>query len=129
MERVLVCITPQSNSTRLIDKAAEEANSANGELFILNVQKGDNIFGDADSAQMLERLFSYGSKKGGSVHALAGKDVPMMIKNFAVKQKVTTIVLGEPPKNIAVARDSGIIDNLKKTIPELKIIVLERESN
>ena len=39
-ERVLVCITSQANSERLIDMAAETADMLNGELHILHVQRG-----------------------------------------------------------------------------------------
>lgn len=126
MDRILACITPQTNSRRLIDRAAEEAAASKGELHILNVHKGDNIFFHEDSAELLDELFSYGTKKGGFIHALAGDDVPKMITGFAKKQGITKMVVGEPPPGVPV---SSVLDRLSKSFRgvEIEIIVLERE--
>ncbi len=43
-EKVLVCITIQKNSKRLIRKGAEIANNIGGELHILHVEKRNEYF-------------------------------------------------------------------------------------
>ena len=68
IERVLVCITSQISSQRLIDKAAEIADKENAELHILHVQQGNSIFNNADTPKMIHSLCQYGSQKGGTMH-------------------------------------------------------------
>ncbi|MPM49129.1 hypothetical protein SDC9_95857 [bioreactor metagenome] len=48
IERILVCITAQCNSKRLINEGAKVADQVNGELHIIHVQRGDSIFNNAD---------------------------------------------------------------------------------
>lgn len=99
-EKILVCITAQSNSKRLIDKGAQVADKRNGELHILNVQKGNNIFHNEDTPRLLEELFNYGTEKGAMVHAYCDDNIPESIALFIQKEKITRLVLGQPPKDL-----------------------------
>ncbi|MDD3570784.1 MAG: hypothetical protein PHY44_06765 [Lachnospiraceae bacterium] len=97
IERVLVCITAQGNSKRLINEGAKVADQANGELHIIHVQRGDSIFNNADTAKLLEELFDYGAKRGGMIHFYCDQDITECIARFVKDNGITKMVLGEPP--------------------------------
>lgn len=124
-EKILVCITPQSNSRRLIDHAYHLSERCAGELHILHVEKGDHIFVRSDSSEILQGLFDYGSELGGVVHAICGEDIPLAIQTFVKEQKISHIVLGEPPED-APHTSGSIIESLYQRMPYLKIEILKR---
>ncbi|MGE4215024.1 MAG: hypothetical protein AB7E42_09685 [Anaerotignaceae bacterium] len=99
IERVLVCITAQCNSKRLINEGAKVADQANGELHIIHVQRGDSIFNNADTPRLLEELFDYGAKRGGMIHFYCDEDITECIGRFVKEKGITKMVLGEPPMN------------------------------
>ena len=122
--KVLVCITPQSNSRRLIDKGVETA-AGGGELHIVYVQKGGDIFAEEASLKLLQELYDYGAGLGGIIHGLLGEDVIATLENFIKDESITHVVLGAPPEN-ALKRSIAVIERLEKDLPQLKFIVLER---
>ena len=129
MEKILVCITAQSNSRRLIDKGQEVAASYAGELHVLYVQKGNNIFENADSPRMLQDLFEYASARGGMVHFLSDDNVPHTIARFIRTESVTRLILGAPaaqmpPKQLA---QGGELRRILAESPQaVEVVVLDR---
>ena len=93
--KILVCITAQSNSTRLIDKGNETAKEHGGELIVLYVEKGDNVFATEESPRILQELYSYAARLGGVVTGLCGDDVFLIIKKFIADNQITHVVFGE----------------------------------
>lgn len=134
-EKVLVCITAQSNSKRLIDAGAVVASECSGELHILHVQKGDTIFNDSETLSLLQRLFVYGSDKGGMVHAFCEDDISGSIARFVEEEKVTKLVMGELPeamrkqlgKNHRENQFQRILDGLPKNVQTVIIKRTEKE--
>ena len=126
--KTLVCITPQSNSKRLIDYAYDIAQYQSSEFHILYVERGDNIFTTAESFELLQKLFNYGSELGGIVHVLCGDNVLDIIKEFIKNEEIMHVVFGEPPERVKSSADS-IIDQIKLFMPYLKIHVLKRDYN
>jgi len=123
----LVCITPQGNSSRLIDKGFELARSfAPGvaEVHILYVQRGDDVFGPGGTPELLQSLFDYGAERGGVIHAVCGNDAAAEIIAFIRAESITRAVLGEPPKDAAAP--DGVIGRIKRKLPWMEIVVLER---
>jgi len=123
--KILVCITPQSNSTRLIDKAADLAAAKSGELHILHIEKGNNLFFTAETPVLLQQLFVYGAERGGVVHGLCGDDIASTIKRFVRENEITCAVFGEPPAT-AVAAPS-IIQRFRDELPMVETVVVPRE--
>lgn len=131
-EKVLVCITAQSNSKRLINQGAEIADQCNGELHILHVQKGNNIFHNSDTPRLLQHLFQYGSEKGGMIHAYCDDNIPESIAAFIEKEKVTKLVLGEPPahlKNIRKQNENQFHKILQSTKQKVQVIIVGRKDD
>jgi K+-sensing histidine kinase KdpD len=117
---VLVCITPQSNSRRLIDRGAEIVGT--GTLHILHMQRGDDIFVNENTGLMLEELFNYGKTKDGVIHFISGNNFINELENFTKENDIDHIVLGEPP------RDTITGDELKSRIhiqiPDMPISIV-----
>jgi len=126
VQKVLVCITPQSNSTRLIDRAAALAEARGGELHILHIEKGRNLFLTAETPVLLQKLFAYGSERGGVVHGLCDEDVTACIKAFIQTNQITCVVLGEPAAN-AVGVPT-IIQQVQEALPQVEMVMLNREN-
>ncbi len=126
-KKVLVCITPQSNSVRLIDKAHEIAVANSASLHILHVEKGHSVFLTPDSTALLQSLFNYGSELGGIVHGLCGEDIVKTILDFVKKNKITNIVLGQPPEDTTI-KSEDVHSKLMTSMPYLEIFVLNRET-
>ncbi len=127
-QKVLVCITAQSNSKRLINKGAQIADIANAELHILNVQKGNTIFNNEETPKLLQQLFLYGSEKGGMVHAFCDDNIPESIAAFIKKEKITKLVLGEPPVSKHAVCSENQFHRIMENIPgEVEIIIVKRE--
>ncbi len=127
MEKVLVGITAQTNSKRLIDKGTEVSKEKNAELHILHVQKGDNIFFNEDAPKLLQRLYQYGSEHGGQIHALCGEDVGQVIIDFIKENEITCIVVGERPKDIVIPKENDLLEKIKEIAESIEIVVLKRE--
>ena len=125
-DKVVACITAQYNSERLIDTAAEVADKFNAELHILHVNKGTSIFNNADTPMLLERLFEYGSDKGGMVHNVASS-----IGNFIEEYNITKIVLGEPPVKFLESKKitESEFGRIEKVLKEcgVEIIIVKRQ--
>lgn len=94
-EKVLVCITIQKNSERLIEKGAKLAQDKNAQLHILHIEKGMSIFQNPEAAALLEELFNYGKNLGGEVHFISDNDIAGRIISFIRDMEVSMIVLGE----------------------------------
>ena len=127
MENILVCITAQTNSKRLIDRGAGLAEQRNGKLHILHVQKGDNIFFNEDAPRLLQELYAYGCEHGGEIHALCGDDVGNIIIDFIEKMKINCIVLGEKPKDLNIPKEKDLLERIGKTFEEIEIVILKKE--
>ncbi len=131
-EKVLVCITSQLNSERLIDKAAQLAQETGAEFHILHVQQGDSIFNNSETPDMMNTLCQYGSAKGGTIHFYCDENVALCISKFISQKQITKIVMGQPP-----VKDVNDIKELRKAadkvLHEIKtpveVIIVPRDEN
>jgi K+-sensing histidine kinase KdpD len=126
MEKILVGITVQNNSRRLIKCGYDLACSKCGQLHILHVQKGNNIFLEATAPELLQELYQYASELGGETHALCGEDVGDCIIRFIEDFGITHMILGESDKKTAFDNDNALVRKIEEKFPELKIRILER---
>ena len=125
-KKVLVCITPQSNSKRLIKRGAEIAAEASGELHIVHVERGKNIFSTDSAAKLLQELFGYAAEFSGIVHGLCGENITATIVKFSREEMITDIVLGEHSANYKASSDN-ITAMITEKLPYINIQVLERD--
>lgn len=127
-EKVLVCITIQGNSRRLIEKGSKIARESNAQLHILHVEKGMSIFQNPEAAMLLEDLFKYGKELGGEVHFVSDQDVAGRIVSFIRDMEVTRVVLGETMRGKLfklIKRD--IPSYISSEAKDFEVLVLERK--
>lgn len=124
--KVLVGITIQETSRRLIDEGVKVAKSLNAPLHILHIRKGETIFDNPESSLLLEDLFAYGGELGGEVHFLCGAHVSQTFSDFVRDHHFTHLVIGESPAHLAV-KSPSVHDKLTHELRNLEMIVLPRE--
>lgn len=123
MNKVLVCITIQENSKRLIRKGHELASSFDSELHLLHIRKGDTIFENAGSSELFEELFIYGSELGGQAHFLCSDNVSNTIAEFIANYQITHLVIGQAP----LEAHSPVFEELQRILKHIEIVVLDRK--
>jgi len=129
-EKVLVCITIQENSLRLIDKAVQITQQLNSELHIVHIQQGMSIFSNPEAGQMLEELFAYGKEQGGEVHFISDDDVPSRIVRFIEENAITRVVLGESIRhNLHQLLEKDIHSYIRSANKAYDVLVLERKGD
>lgn len=128
-EKVLVCITIQHNSKRLIKRGYETAKKIGGELHLLHIAKGDSIFTESKNSSLLDDLFKYASELGATIHFECSSDVTKCIASFIKDHAITCIVLGESLRNALQKLFSKNIEtSLGSQMPHVRIIVLGRDA-
>lgn len=125
--KILVGITIQENSRRLIDEGVKLSRSLNAPLHILHIRKGETIFDDPESSLLLEDLFAYGGELGGEVHFLCGKHVSKTFTNFVKDNHITHLVIGEAPSHLTL-KSPSVYDKLTNELKDIEITVLQRDT-
>lgn len=127
--KVLVCITIQENSRRLISEGFNIAQSLNGSLHILHIRKGETVFDHADSSKLLAELFAYGSELGGEIHFLCSENISETISNFIIEQKITEVVIGEALDSTPVLEQENVYKDLTHKLGNIHLNVVPREAS
>lgn len=128
MNKILVCITIQENSKRLMKKGYDLANSTDGELHIIHIRRGETIFETPESSHLFEELFIYGSELGGQVHFLCSTDIPHTISDFITQNAITHLVIGKPP-TCTNEMASNVFEKLVKLPKPIELCVLDRQTH
>lgn len=124
-EKVLVGITIQQNSRRLISEGYALAKELDAPLHILHIRKGETIFDHPESSQLLAELFAYGGELGGEVHFLCSNHVSKTFTDFVKSNHFTHLVIGEPPKDANNGAPT-VFDKLTGGLSDLQIHVPSR---
>ncbi len=123
--KILVGITIQENSRRLIDEGHRLSNELNAPLHILHIRKGETIFDHPDSSKLLDELFTYGGELGGEVHFVCGEHISDAFRTFVKDNHITHLVIGEAPATLK-GNAPSIYDTLTHELNNIEIIVLQR---
>lgn len=130
IERILVCITIQENSKRLIDKGSELAAETHGELHILHVEQGTSIFENEKSVVLLEELFEHGKRLGGEVHFVSSELVPEKIVACIRELEISQVVMGQSDCNVfhkILGKD--IYSSVLNETQGIEVMVIDRMAN
>ncbi|MGL4791781.1 MAG: hypothetical protein ACRCW1_10255 [Anaerotignaceae bacterium] len=132
MEKVLVCITAQCNSKRLISAGAKVADENNAQLHILHVLQGNSIFNNESTPKLLEEIFDYGTSIGGMIHCICNDDVVEGIETFVSTNNISRVILGEPPVKNNVNQEEikhKIGERIDRINPDLEVIIVKKENS
>ena len=124
--KVLVGITIQENSRRLIDEGVRLSKELHAPLHILHIRRGETIFDEPESSTLLADLFNYAGDLGGEVHFVCGEHITEVFSDFVEKNHITHLVIGETPAYLASSAPS-MYETLTYKLDNIEIDVLERE--
>ena len=126
--KVLVGITIQENSRRLIDEGFKISKKLGAPFHILHIRRGETIFDQPESSALLDALFTYGGELGGEVHFVCGEHISQVFSNFIKDNQITHLVIGEAPTTFQTQAPS-VYEKLTNELSDIEIIVLQRETD
>jgi two-component system, OmpR family, sensor histidine kinase KdpD len=90
-ERILVCVTPRSNASLMIERGRRQADRFHGDLYVLYVQQ-EGL--SASDQATLDGNLAAARQARAHVEILEGEDPVESILRFAAKNGITQIFLG-----------------------------------
>ncbi len=90
-ERILVCITPRSNASRMLASGKRNADRFRGDLLLAYVEQPD--LKEADRAA-LDHALGEARDVGAEIHVLEGEDAIETILSFARTHRITQVFVG-----------------------------------
>ncbi|TCT13076.1 hypothetical protein EDC18_10939 [Natranaerovirga pectinivora] len=129
-KKVLVCITIQENSLRLIKEGSSLASSQDAEFHILHVEKGMSIFDQEGSVSVLEKLFELGKELGGEIHFISDQDVVGRIVKMTRDLEITHLIIGQTMENkVKRLLKKDMNNRLVTSLDNIEIVVMDRYNN
>lgn len=122
-KKVMVCVTQQKSCERLI-AAGSSLRTEFDELHVIHVVKENwRYFGQLQEADALDYLFDIARDHDAQLVVLKSKDIEGTLGNYAEKNKVDTIVMGESLEKDA---QQNMINRLQKvTSKNVKFHIVE----
>jgi two-component system sensor histidine kinase KdpD len=114
-ERILVCITPRSNATMMIDSGRRNADRFKGELYVLYVEQRNLSLGDKE---VLDRNIAIAVERGAVVKVVEHEDPIRGVIDFAREHGITQIFIGH-------SIQQGWLQSFRKTNVERMIELAE----
>lgn len=123
-QKIMVCVTQQKQCKRLIERAHTLKKHEEDELFVIHVVKENwRYFGQLKEADALEYLFDSAKEYGAMLNVFKASDIEGTLANFAEKNKVDVIVMGE---SFEKDKQQNMINRLQeKTIKEVDFEIVE----
>lgn len=98
-KNIMVCVTQQRTCDRLIRYGHELLGSEKGDLFILHVALYDFKFlGNSEDGEALDYLYEKALAYGAQLTVIRSHNVVETLTEFAKKNKITHMILGESPE-------------------------------
>ena len=92
----MVCVTQQKSCERLIDFGVTLRTNDADELHVIHVVKENwKYFGQLEEKDALDYLFEASKSKDAALTVLKAKDIEKTLSQFADKNKITDIIMGE----------------------------------
>lgn len=112
---VLVCVTGQKSSERLIHKGAALAQQHQATLLVLSVSgSGLNVMSDPQVAQALDQLYRSACAVGAEMTMMQARDPHKAIVQFCKNRGVTHVVLGQSKDG-----SGSFISSLNRALPKV----------
>lgn len=125
--KVLVCVTPQRNSFRLIKKGASFAKEFDAELFVLYVQNDLDLTKDKRTAELIDELFDLTSQQNGAMYIEVSDKISNSIVEFINNKKITHVMLGQTmATKIEKILKKDVISRVTSKAEGVQFLILER---
>ena len=122
--KVMVCVTRQKTCERLIKIGTKIALDLKAVLSVVHVAKtGTNFLGNPDEGEALDHLFQISKNAGADMSVLRSDNVVNTLVEFAKKNKVSVLILGESPDS---KDENNIIKQLQRRLPDIDIQIASR---
>jgi K+-sensing histidine kinase KdpD len=119
---IMICVTRQKACERLIKAGQEMAVWPNTKLYVVHVAKsGVNFLGNPDEGEALDYLFQVSKEAGAEMTVLRSDRVVDTLVEFAKKNKISAVVLGESPSSDT---DRNIIQEMERRLPDLELRIV-----
>ena len=120
--KVMVCVTRQKTCERLIKVGRNISIKREGDLKVVHVAKiGDNFLGNPDEGEAVEYLFQRSKTVGAEMTVLRADDTIGTIVEYAKKNNIDVIILGEGPSS---KDDENIIKQIERRLPGVEVRVV-----
>jgi two-component system sensor histidine kinase KdpD len=93
-ERILVCVTGESDATEMLESARRNADRFQGEFYVLHFKDKPLAKNQQDC---LEKNIHHACELGATVHSLTESDAVTAILEFATQRGITQIFVGRSP--------------------------------
>lgn len=118
-KNIMVCVTKQKTSERLILKGQELIEYKNDNLYVIHVvNERARFLEHDDEGEALEYLFQVSKNVGANLTVLRSKNILRAMIDFAKNNQITHIVIGATPDD-----DAGPEQNfsllLKRALPDV----------
>jgi two-component system sensor histidine kinase KdpD len=120
-ERILVCVTPRSNSAEMMESGRRNADRFHGQLYVIYVQQPMLSQGDRF---ILQQNLDYARQLGAQVEILSGLDAVDAILRFAHQKGITQIFIGHSMREGGWRRLwSNLIERLIRSAEGIDVVV------
>jgi K+-sensing histidine kinase KdpD len=120
--RIMVCVTRQKTCERLIKIGKKTALEVGADVFVVHVAKeGSNFLDNPHEGEALEYLFQISKNASADMTVLRSNNVVNTLAEFANKNMISTIILGESPYS---HNDTNIIRQLEHLLPNVEIKIV-----
>jgi two-component system sensor histidine kinase KdpD len=121
-ERVLVCVTPRSNASEMLESGRRNADRFQGQFYVVYVQQP--ALSQRDRI-ILEQNLEYARKLGADVEVLKGTDAAEAILDFAMQRGITQIFVGHStaPQNGWKWFRGNLVDRLVRSAEGIDVVV------
>lgn len=122
---IMICVTRQKACERLIKAGKQMAKGhADARLYVVHVaKKGENFLGNPDEGEALDYLFEVSKEAGAQMTVLRSDHVVDTLVDFARKNGVSVVVMGESPGSSGDGV-RNIIHEMEKCLPDLELKVV-----
>ena len=111
-KRIMVCVTQQKSCERLIRRGYKLLPEKQSELYVVHVVKENwKYFGTLKESDALDYLFEVSKEHGAVLNVMKSKDIETTLKDFAEKNKIDMIVMGE---SLEAVTQQNMIKRLQK---------------
>ncbi|RQD69760.1 MAG: universal stress protein UspA [Tindallia sp. MSAO_Bac2] len=113
-QNTMVCVTQQKTCERLIRKGAEIRDEMGGKLLVIHVTPNSlQVLGNYHQPEALDYLYEISKAMSAEMTVIRSKDTIDTLEEFARKNNVSTVVLGE---SLRPSKENTIVSDLQKRL-------------